>query len=267
MISSTLIGLPMEVLQRVLWHMCSGTFLISLFVCKAIFHAAKSRHLMLHHLRKMPGLSFGLEDLDDAKLFIVLRQRAVKALVASNVLSDVTLFTPYLRELRTRLCRFSTGNPNLLAIVYKTDELTIDVFALDVEGIKLKTKLRPALEHMSRISEVHLVHVAFANPSETWNGFHLAGLYQTTRGFNYIVVIFQHLYSTCSTTWRVIEIPPSRVFGAEPMGLALSESGKFCITWQQSRYTSMTVTESLLYEEDEIPTGHAFTNGESGCDL
>ena len=82
---SHLLGLPPEILQHVLFHMDTGAFFTILFSCKIVFDAAYAKHVLLHHLGRMPGLRLGLRDLDSKALFALFRKRAAKGLYGAGV--------------------------------------------------------------------------------------------------------------------------------------------------------------------------------------
>ena len=90
---STLLNLPIEVFQAIIWHMDVGTFFASLLTCKHFYAAAQSRRHLFHHINSMPGLRLGLEDLTNSDLLLRFRQRASESGCAAGVLSDITKFS------------------------------------------------------------------------------------------------------------------------------------------------------------------------------
>ena len=82
---SRLLGLPTELLQHVLLHTETGAFFTVLFTCKIVFYAAHAKHVLLHHINRMPGLRLGLKDLDTWSLFDLFRKRAAKGLYGADV--------------------------------------------------------------------------------------------------------------------------------------------------------------------------------------
>ena len=90
---SLLLDLPPEILQLVLFHADTGALLASLTCCKKVFDAAKAKHVVLQHMKRMPGLRLGLADLDSKTLFDSFRQRAARSLYAAGVSHIVLLST------------------------------------------------------------------------------------------------------------------------------------------------------------------------------
>lgn len=97
---SMLLGLPAEILQHVLFHMDTGAFFIILLSCKIINGAAHAKHVLLHHLNRMPGLRLGLNDIDTSALFDLFRKRAARSLMGAGVSRFVIVY------LRAKVARF-----------------------------------------------------------------------------------------------------------------------------------------------------------------
>jgi hypothetical protein len=111
-----LIQLPPEVIQNILWHMDPGTLLVSLFVCKRLYNIANSKHVLLHQLYSMPGLTIGLEDLSTSDTLAQYKLRAVRNLCGSDVLAQLTRYSAGRDKINVRQCVFCPGR---VAIAYQ----------------------------------------------------------------------------------------------------------------------------------------------------
>ena len=100
---SLLLGLPAEILQHVLFHMDTGAFFIILLSCKIVFGAAHSKHVLLHHLSRMPGLRLGLQDQDSLALLGIFRKRAARGFYGAGVSSVSIMFPSWHLEITSIL--------------------------------------------------------------------------------------------------------------------------------------------------------------------
>jgi hypothetical protein len=86
-----LIDLPPELLQLVLLHCSTPSFVQLIRTCHTFFDlAAQTRDVVAHHLRNIPGENLDLptEFVSTKELFLTLRQRAAASLQAVNLTAN-----------------------------------------------------------------------------------------------------------------------------------------------------------------------------------
>jgi len=90
-ITMLFIDLPSELLQLILQHSSTPSFVQLIRTCRTIFDlAAQSRDVVQHHLQKVPGKSLAncSSRLSTQKLFLTLRRRAAASLYGVNITAD-----------------------------------------------------------------------------------------------------------------------------------------------------------------------------------
>ena len=248
--STMLLDLPPEVIQTILWQMDPGTLLVCLSVCKRLFNIANSKHVLLRHLRSLPGITLGLEHLSTYDAFLLYRQRAVHNLSGAGVLAQLTRYTTGQDTINVRQCIFCPGSPVLLATVHRHQSI-IRVFSLTAEGVSLRARLQPSLHQGdTEDGDTVLLKVAFSRVQS------VAGLYKYTpnvgNGGPFVadaiarskttlkLVLF---YSTLTLTDGTPQNPwcrPSETSDIvldgdfEPAALAVANDGTACIAWSRT---------------------------------
>ncbi len=92
----TLIDLPLEILQLILTHASTPSFLQLISTCHQLWDlASKSREVVLHQIARVPGIKLGLDDLANTtqQLFLILRRRAALNLYGAHLHADRTIYT------------------------------------------------------------------------------------------------------------------------------------------------------------------------------
>jgi hypothetical protein len=93
------LDLPFEILQLVLWHCSTPSFLQAAFSCHTIGIAAStSRKLILHQLSLTPGWHVAAPDslsVPNAELLLLLRKCAAAQLYGADVSADAVTHTLY----------------------------------------------------------------------------------------------------------------------------------------------------------------------------
>ena len=251
-----LLELPPEVLQNVLWHMDAGTLLVCLFVGKSFMELAHSKHILLHQLRSLPGLTVGIEDLSTNDAFMLFRRRATRNLCGSSKLAQLTRYSAGQAKLNVRQCVFYAGDPACLAVAYR-DRSVIRLYSFEEQGIKPKVDLHAHLfQGEEPDGHIELLKVAFSEARD------VAGLYTYTPHignggpmvkkaiamskdvlklvvFRYVATpmeedmdddIKEPFYSTRQETRDILVQQDT-----EPVGLAIGTSGLACIAWSSTR--------------------------------
>ncbi|EEP77740.1 predicted protein [Uncinocarpus reesii 1704] len=86
-----LLDLPAELLQLILLHCSTPSFLQLSRTCRTIYDLASScREVVFTHLRKTPGLQTSLDSLSTEELFLILKARTAEHLYGANFHSDLT---------------------------------------------------------------------------------------------------------------------------------------------------------------------------------
>ena len=87
--SVVLKSLPPEILQAIFLLVTTPSLLELCQTCWTFFNiASSSRVVLLHHLRRIPGIKLGLEDVPTKQLFLLLRRRAAWSLFGINFHAD-----------------------------------------------------------------------------------------------------------------------------------------------------------------------------------
>ncbi|KAI9872995.1 MAG: hypothetical protein M1830_000955 [Pleopsidium flavum] len=260
-----LLQLPPEIIQNILWHMDPGTLLVSLFVCKRLYRIANSKHVMQHQLLSLPGLNVGLEDLSTAGALRQYRLRALSSLCGSDVLSQVTSYSPGRHKIDVRQCVFCPGG---VAIAYQHRSV-IKLYDFRGERIHPMAELRPhLLQDDEQGCHIELLKLAFSQDRD------VVGLYRYTphegNGGPFVaeavekarhtlkLVVFYHLtatkeWSTKATFYSsFVQETSDIVINGEfrPVGLALANNGTTCIAWTRTGPTFHTKVSLYTRNKD-----------------
>ena len=112
--------LPLEILQLILRHCTTPSFLQVVSTCHKLWDlASKSREVVLHHLFQVPGIKLGLDDFSTSteELFLGFRRRAALHLFGVNLHADRTDFrfrNSQINLSASSLARFSSPNVALV---------------------------------------------------------------------------------------------------------------------------------------------------------
>jgi len=250
-----LIQLPPEVIQNILWHMDPGTLLVSLFVCKRLYNIANSKHVLLHQLYSMPGLTIGLEDLSTSDTLAQYKLRAVRNLCGSDVLAQLTRYSAGRDKINVRQCVFCPGR---VAIAYQHRSV-IKLYDFRGETVHPKADLRPHLfQDEEQGCHIELLKIAFSQDRD------VVGLYKYTphmgNGGPFVaeavekarhtlkLVVFDHLTATTKGTTKGTfyssSFQETRDIAVDgdfrPVGLAIANNGTACIAWTRTGYSVNT---------------------------
>ncbi len=156
-----LLGLPLELLQLIAWHMDPPTFYTSLLTCKKIMHAAECRRNVLRHLQRLPGIRLGLKDVPTPQLLSMFRKRAARSLCGAGVLADVKTYAPVRSSVSLTKAVFSSGYPAHLATAQ--DHHIVNVYDLSSTSVRLKAELESCLHHPTEeFVDYEVVKMAFS---------------------------------------------------------------------------------------------------------
>ena len=274
--------LPPELLQTIFWHMDPGTFFVSLFICKAFLEAAACKPLLLHHLRSLPGISLGLDDLYAHGLLMIFRKRASEQCLGAAVFADVTTYSSEaLAKVGQWVIAMDTTSHSVqahLATVQRN--AVVSIYELNKHHVRLKTELKahpPAcLSQTQSLSpfgikvppvigtaDLEVLKMAFSSHRD------LAVLYRvksTSEDVSPLVdddaptkddmplklVVFHrahskmkgYFFSSDLQETRDIECPT----GSEPVGLAIAATGEACVAWHSDN--EEFETQVILYGRD-----------------
>lgn len=254
-----LLELPPEVLQNILWHMDPGTLLVCLLVSKRFLESAHTKRILLHHLRSLPGLTVGLEDLSTYDAFMLFRQRATRNLCGSGVLAQLTRYSAGQRKVNVPLCVFHAGVPACLAVAYR-DCSVIRLYEFKEQSIRPEVDLRPHLfQGEDPDGHIGLLKIAFSEARD------VAGLYTYTphignggplvkeaieaSRFVLKLVLYKYFATPPEDDMEVLieELMDTGIYSTrqetsdiliregdiEPVGLAISNDGLICIAWSK----------------------------------
>lgn len=261
--TSALLNLPIEIFQRITWHMDIGTFFISLLTCKFFLAAAQSRPNLHRHIGCLPGLKLGFDSITTPDLLLQFRRRAAESGCAAGVLSNLTLYGPASRiPLSTTV--FSPacpGRPGIVPQLATVDEDgAIQIYDLSKNHIRHKAELQINPTEDDNGRRIEIQKMAFSPENQD-----LAVLYRsyiTTCHFEcrkqaevsdigdptYRLVTFRRLHGKSKNNFYLSSLQGTRNINVStddtPVGLALASNGYACISWKQ--HSKQNETEVLL---------------------
>ena len=264
-----LLTLPLEVLHLIQRHMDQATFFISLLTCKYILNAASSRPLVLYHLRKIPGLSLGVDDLETNQLLFEFRRRLAASGLAAGVLANVQDFAGTPGSLMSRSA-FTPHEPTSPRCIQTTLAVThrsgiIQLYELSTHHVRRREELHVRPEDGNH-NRMDVLKMAFASGSRD-----LAALCRQEDDSGcpprfadpnlhkkvtiYKLVVFHRLfakhkgyyYSSIQQDTRDVAVGK----GAVPVGLALASNGTACVAWNHPD-VHLTSMVNLVYRHHEL---------------
>ena len=282
---SSLLNLPLEVLQNVMYHMDAATFFISLLVCKDFLKAAGCRGNLLRHIYNIPGPRLGLEDYSTSDLLLQFRKRAAESGCAAGILADVTR---YEQTSKTSLSSgaFSPGNlpesdrQAYIATVH--DGYIVQIYGLGRHHVRLKAELhiRPEDDDDRRME---IRRMAFSSSTRD-----LAVLYRQRPNASklprvtavpkfeppgrcsYKLVVFYHLFAKTKGYFYDSHQQETRNITAAadpdvegPVGLALAANGNACVAWKSPANVPSTGI-SLIGRDAKLMDACSYGKSEMG---
>ena len=162
----SLLGLPPEILQLILQHCTTPSFLQVAFSCRALFNlATDSRAVVFHHLNLTPGLPVGsLESPTPStlELFSLLQKRAAAYLYGAVVHADCQTLVPNSGSIDPRASALSpSGDPNLAVVERGKSE--VHLYRLVSGSTEPVCKLRPPPEYAGIIQVLRVVFARCGN--------------------------------------------------------------------------------------------------------
>ncbi|KAL9124122.1 MAG: hypothetical protein Q9217_006518 [Psora testacea] len=266
---SPLLRLPLEILHIIQRQMDQATFFISLLTCRRFLTAAAFRPLVLHHLRRMPGLGLGLDNLEVDQLLSEFRKRAAASGHAARVLANLQEFEAASGSLMSKsVCTPHDPTPRrseqtILAVPHRSG--IIQLYDLTKHHVRKREELhiRPEDGNPGRIDVLKL---AFASGSrdlavlcrqEDISGWapQLRAMESRKTSLIYKLLVFHRLYakqkgyfySSHEQETRDVVFPRDPV----PVGLALASNGTACIAWKHPGMHEKTMVW-LIYRHDKL---------------
>ena len=162
-----LLDLPPEILQLILWHCTTPSFLQAALSCRTLFSVASdSRSVVFHHLNLTPGLPAGSLDSptpSTLELFSVLKKRAAAYLYGADIHADCDTFVPNSGAIDPRACALKqSGDPNLAII--ERGKPDVHLYRLVAGATEPVCKLSPPPEYAGIIQ---VLRVVFARDENT----------------------------------------------------------------------------------------------------
>jgi hypothetical protein len=192
------VDLPPELLQTILLHSSTPSFVQFIRTCRTLFDlAAQSRDVVQHHLNSVPGeklsISSGLTSTQ--KLFLIFRRRAAASLLGVNVTADRRDFYSLLAPIDVSASSITATNPHNVALVRKGC-----TFIQVCEAFQGKLKLRGVLHARSDDrTEYKPIQTAFDQ--------------------------MNNVYVLYSIATKVTSIDQSKVYIKPPTGASLTRAG------------------------------------------
>ncbi|KAE8348495.1 hypothetical protein BDV28DRAFT_143345 [Aspergillus coremiiformis] len=153
-----LLNLPPELIQLVLHHCTTTTFLQAAFSCHALYAIASDcREVLLHHLRQTPGLNEDFLTLKSKQLFRVLRRRASEQLYGAQFTANCTHFNSERSMLDVKASSLGPFERQSLALVLRGRE-DVHIFRAENGQLHLKAHLKP---HWLQPGVVEILRTAF----------------------------------------------------------------------------------------------------------
>ena len=274
--------LPPELLQTIFWHMDPGTFFVSLFICKAFLEAAACKPLLLRHLRSLPGISLGLDDLYAQGLLMMFRKRASEQLLGAAVFADVATYSSdtLAKVGQWVLATDTTSHSAQAHLATVQTNAVVRIYELNKHYVRLKTELKAhprarlsptqssspfgvKVPQVIGTADLEVLKMAFSSHRD------LAVLYRvksTSEDVSPLVdddaptkdrmplklVVFHRAHSKMKGHFFSSDLQETRDIeyrvGSEPVGLGIAASGEACIAWHSDNEEDET--QVILYGRD-----------------
>lgn len=262
-----LLELPPELIQLVLQHSTTPTYIQLAFSCCTLLEIASTcREVILLHLRRTPGLDLDVKSSPTRDLFRLLVKRSIRQLYGAQYYATRKVFGAEGLAIDARASAFATpGNPNL-ALVYKGDE-SVRISHAHNGNISPVCCLKPPWGQPGR---VEVLKTAF----DGGNGIYILQRFTPSidegdvdeeqhpfvkhalrSGSNPIVYLAHHGLEAPDDGVRVCAFPEHTDY--VPLGLAAADRDTFAISWQHARDSGQTevVLYTILQESTDEESG------------
>lgn len=251
-----LLELPPELIQLVLQNSTTQTFMQLTFSCRTLFEIASNcREVILHHLRRIPGLNLDVESSSTKDLFRLLMKRSFRQLYGAQFHASRRIFNSERQAVDPRASSFATfGDPNL-ALVFKGDK-AVHLFHAHNGDILPRCHLRPPWEQSG---QVEVLKTAFDGDNGIYvlqrftpsveqdgsDGEHPFVKHALRTNSNQITYLAYHALGSPNDNVRICVFPDHIDY--QPLGFAAASRDAFAISWQHVRECSQN--EVVLYTD------------------
>lgn len=155
-----LLDLPPELVQLVFKHASTPSYLQAAVTCRTLFEISSTcREVILHHLRRTPGLTQGIESMKTRDLFLLLRRRAAKQLYGANFSANRTLYNFEGQTIDARASSVGSSWPNVALVVKGENDGTVHLLDAGHGSVSRRFSLRHWYEQPGK---VEVLRTAFA---------------------------------------------------------------------------------------------------------
>ncbi|WEW59425.1 hypothetical protein PRK78_004897 [Emydomyces testavorans] len=152
-----LLDLPFELLQLILLHCSTPSFLQFSLTCSTVYAAASScREVILNHLYKTPGLKTSLDTLPTEELHRILKARTAEHLYGANFHSDLTNYIFKTGIIDTRASALREGKDPNAALVEKGGDRVL-VYHVQSGEVALREILEAPYDYPGRVEIIKVV--------------------------------------------------------------------------------------------------------------
>jgi hypothetical protein len=239
-----LLNLPPELIQLVLQHSTTPSFLQVALCCRALHEiASSSREVILHHLHRTPGLKVDTRSLKTRQLFQLLMKRSLQQLYGSQFFAKCTTFCFDDFALDAQASSLASHGDRDIALVLKGRQ-DVYVFQAKDGQLHLKTQLRPPQDQPGRIEVlktafdreggVNVLHrLVPAIDEDGVDTAHPFVRHAIQSGPRVSVYMARHSLQTLDEPVRMCAFPDHAEY--EPLALAAAGESTFAISWQHLR--------------------------------
>lgn len=239
-----LLHLPTELLELVLHHSSTPTFLEAAFSCRTLYEVASGcRELIVHHLRHTPGSNLNTQTLQSKQLFRVLVGRAYQQLYGAQFRASCTKFQFGANILDAKASSFAPDD-QILALALKGQE-AVHLFQAENERLRHKAQLqlplgqpgrtqvlRTAFDADGGIYVLHSFTPAMAKDDlEAEHPFVRQALQSSASGGQ--IYLTRHSIQSPHDPVRVCAFPDHTDY--RPLSLSAAHRDTFAISWQHVR--------------------------------
>lgn len=243
-IDAMLLDLPTELIELVLHHSDTPTFLEAAFSCRTLYEIASScREVIVHHLRHTPGLNSDTQSLQSRQLFWVLVDRAHKQLYGAQFRACCTKFQTNADTFDAKASSFAPKD-QVLALVLR-GHAGVHIFQAENGDLRHKAQLNLAL---SQPGKSQVLRTAFDSDDgvfvlysftpaaaesdfETEHPFVRQALQSRASGGQ--IYLARHSFRAPHDPVRVCAFPDQKDY--RPLALSAAHRDTFAISWQHVR--------------------------------